>query len=56
MKIKKYKDLSKLEDFDTICPKCKHHIIYLDEPEAGMGYIKCPKCNNILTQKNIISK
>jgi len=35
------------------CPVCNYEFDYLSIPESGMGYIKCPKCNTPLTQKNI---
>jgi len=36
------------------CPKCKHIFDMLAETEAGMGWVKCPKCGEAVTQKNII--
>lgn len=33
------------------CPKCAHMIDYMNEPEAGMGYIKCPNCGEPITQE-----
>lgn len=35
------------------CPKCEASIDYTKEPEVGMGYIKCPNCKEVVTQKNI---
>lgn len=39
---------------DVQCPSCGYKFKYLDEPEAGMGYVKCPKCQKPVTQKDII--
>lgn len=36
------------------CPKCKHVFDLPAETEAGMGWVKCPKCGKAVTQKNII--
>ena len=35
------------------CNNCKHQFDYLSVQESGMGYVKCPKCNKPVTQKNI---
>jgi ssDNA-binding Zn-finger/Zn-ribbon topoisomerase 1 len=36
------------------CPSCGYLFDYLSVPEAGMGYVLCPKCKETVTQKNII--
>ena len=36
------------------CPKCGHEFAYLSVPEAGMGWVKCPKCEEAVTQENLI--
>lgn len=35
------------------CPQCNHVFDYLSEPEAGMGYVKCPKCHEPVDQSRI---
>jgi len=39
-------------EFATLitCPKCNQEYIFEDLREAGMGYCKCPNCNEVLTQ------
>lgn len=32
------------------CSKCGEVFVYLDQPEAGMGYVKCPLCNEPVSQ------
>ena len=44
------------EKYDTKCPKCNHQFNYNSIPESGMGYIKCPKCKEVITQKDIKTK
>jgi cation transport regulator ChaB len=34
----------------VICKKCKHEFDYLSIPEAGMGYVKCPNCEENINQ------
>jgi len=36
------------------CKKCGHEFDYLSVQEAGMGYVKCPKCEEAVTQKDLI--
>lgn len=36
---------------DVQCPSCGYKFKYLDEPEAGMVYVKCTKCKKPVTQK-----
>lgn len=36
------------------CPNCGYEFDYLSTPESGMGYVKCPKCKEPVTQKDII--
>jgi len=36
------------------CKKCGHEFNYLSVQEAGMGYVKCPKCQESVTQEDII--
>jgi len=36
------------------CKKCGYEFDYLSVPEAGMGYIKCPKCEEVVTQEDLI--
>ena len=36
------------------CKKCGHEFNYLSVPEAGMGYAKCPKCEESVTQEDLI--
>jgi len=35
------------------CQKCGYLFDYLSVPEAGMGYVLCPKCKEPITQKNV---
>ena len=39
------------EEKDTVCPNCQHKFNYNDVPESGMGYVKCPKCDAVVPQK-----
>jgi hypothetical protein len=34
----------------VVCEACKHEFDYLSIPEAGMGYVECPKCKKPVTQ------
>jgi hypothetical protein len=36
------------------CKKCEHEFDYLSVQEAGMGYVKCPKCEEAVTQEDLI--
>jgi len=36
------------------CKKCGHEFDYDSTPEAGMGYVKCPKCKEAVTQEDLI--
>jgi len=36
----------------AICPNCDNKFDYLSVKESGMKYVKCPKCDNVVTQKN----
>lgn len=36
------------------CPKCSNKFDYLSVSEAGMGYVKCPKCQEAVTQKDMV--
>jgi DNA-directed RNA polymerase subunit RPC12/RpoP len=36
------------------CKKCGHEFDYLSVQEAGMGYVKCPKCEEAVTQDDLI--
>jgi len=36
------------------CKKCGHEFDYLSVQEAGMGYVKCPKCEEAVTQEDLI--
>jgi len=38
---------------DAECPNCGEIFVYLDQPEAGMGYVKCPICKEPVTQNNL---
>ena len=42
----------------VICQHCGHEFDYDKTPEAGMGWVKCPKCGNGVTQESgkIINK
>ena len=33
------------------CGNCKEQFDYIKEPEAGMGYVNCPKCASPVTQQ-----
>ena len=35
------------------CPKCKYIFDLLAETEAGMGWVECPKCGKVVTQKDL---
>jgi|AntRauTorckE6833_2_1112554.scaffolds.fasta_scaffold106984_2 DNA-directed RNA polymerase subunit RPC12/RpoP len=37
----------------SVCPNCKNEFDYTSIPESGMGYVKCPKCDKPVTQKDI---
>ena len=45
---------SDLENTIAICPSCNHEFDYMKETEAGMGYVKCPKCGEPVTQNNLV--
>ena len=47
--IRKLSIALKKED-NVICQACHSKIDYGKEPEAGMGYIKCPKCKKLIDQ------
>jgi len=51
--IKKFNDFDKLKKLKDKCPNCHYKFNYINIPESGMGYIKCPKCDKIITQKDI---
>jgi len=36
---------------EVVCEACKHEFDYMSIPEAGMGYVSCPKCQKPVTQK-----
>jgi predicted Zn-ribbon and HTH transcriptional regulator len=36
------------------CKKCGYEFDYLSVQEAGMGYVKCPKCEEAVTQEDLI--
>jgi predicted Zn-ribbon and HTH transcriptional regulator len=36
------------------CKKCGHEFDYLSVQEAGMGWVKCPKCEEAVTQEDLI--
>lgn len=36
------------------CSKCGHKFDYLSVQEAGMGWVKCPKCKEAVTQEDLI--
>lgn len=38
------------------CKKCNKEIDYLKQPEAGMGYIKCPECGENIDQEGNFAK
>jgi hypothetical protein len=38
------------------CKKCQKQIDYLKQPEAGMGYIKCPECGTSINQEGNFAK
>jgi cation transport regulator ChaB len=40
------------EELIVVCKECKHEFDLLSVPEAGMGYSRCPKCNEVVTQKD----
>jgi hypothetical protein len=42
------------EKMNIKCPSYGHIFNYLSTPESGMGYVKCPKCNKPVTQKNLV--
>jgi len=55
-KISYMKDnIKKFEYFNNLvdCKKCNFEFDYLKTPESGMGYVKCPSCNDTITQKDI---
>lgn len=35
----------------TICPYCGYSFNYINQTEAGMGYIRCLQCDHPITQK-----
>lgn len=35
------------------CPGCSQKFDYNSIPESGMGYVKCPHCNEVVTQSDI---
>ncbi len=37
-----------------ICSSCGEEFDYLAQPEAGMGWVKCPNCEEAVTQKDLI--
>jgi DNA-directed RNA polymerase subunit RPC12/RpoP len=41
---------NKKETIISQCSKCGHNFNYLNEPEAGMGYVKCPLCGDSVQQ------
>jgi cation transport regulator ChaB/DNA-directed RNA polymerase subunit RPC12/RpoP len=49
---KNYKNAS--EQLIAKCKKCGKEFDYLKEPEAGMGYVKCPECKEAVTQEDLI--
>lgn len=36
------------------CPNCSHKFDYNSISESGMGYVKCPKCGEAVTQANLL--
>ena len=42
--------------FISKCSKCDYEFDYLSIKESGMGYVKCPKCEEPVTQKDIIEE
>jgi len=41
---------------DTKCKKCNYIFNYDKTPEAGMGWVKCPKCGGPVTQADKVKK
>jgi predicted Zn-ribbon and HTH transcriptional regulator len=53
--LEKQKEKEKaFENLIAKCKKCGHEFDYLSIPEAGMGYVKCPKCEESVTQEDLI--
>jgi cation transport regulator ChaB/predicted Zn-ribbon and HTH transcriptional regulator len=50
---KNYKNANE-EKLIAKCKKCGHEFEYLSVQEAGMGYVKCPKCEEAVTQEDLI--
>ena len=46
-------DKDEIEDFEDECPYCQFQFNYKDVTEAGMGYIRCPGCDRVITQKDL---
>lgn len=42
------------EEYIAKCKKCGHEFDYSSVQEAGMGYVKCPKCEEAVTQEDLI--
>jgi len=42
------------EKYIAKCKKCEYEFDYLSVPESGMGWVKCPKCEEAVTQDNLI--
>jgi phage FluMu protein Com len=38
------------------CPQCSHVFDYISQPEAGMGYVSCPKCEGPVNQGHCIDE
>lgn len=35
----------------VICQECEYKFDYLSVNESGMGYVKCPECESVVTQE-----
>ena len=53
--IHKFLNRSATDKSEAECLNCKHRFNYDSVPEAGMGYVKCPKCEKPVYQGNIIN-
>lgn len=42
---------TKVNENLVICQECSFSFNYLLIPESGMGYVKCPECDSIVTQE-----
>ena len=54
MKIKKINDfMSENLEVPVRCKSCKYKFNWLDIPESGMGYVKCPECEKPVMQDDV---